>query len=256
MLAGGSERCIRAALRFRAGGTGSWTPRVRSQKCCAGSCSGRESPSKPERRAEQHGKANFPSRFGRFRFDADRSIRRIVTRYASGGRGRAPPGRGEGCRVQRGGLLPALRAVADCPDIALEPIRRTANSGPLTSRRSATAKPLQGIPVPLPRRRDEIPRKLPSMVPTRLPRRKRKPVNLPRSRRGMHTNRKMSHLIQQFYSNQPKNRNNDETGRSKHPATTGSSLAPQEQARHAGFRSQERSDALEFFNHRGDFGNG
>ena len=114
-----------------------------------------------------------------------------------GNRGRAPPGRGEGCRAgrRRGGLLPALRPVARIVPHRSEPIRRTANPGslPHPDGRQPT-KPLQGIPVPLPRRRDEIPRKLPSMVPTRLPRRKRKPVNLPRSRRqfGMHTNRKMS----------------------------------------------------------------
>ena len=110
------------------------------------------------------------------------------------------PVRGEGCRAgrRRGELLPALRSVARIVPHRSEPIRRTANPGSLPhpdGRQSA--KPLQGIPVPLPRRRDEIPRKLPPVMPARLPRRKRKPVNLPRSRRqfGMHTNRKMSHFF-------------------------------------------------------------
>ena len=79
-----------------------------------------------------------------------------------------------------------------------KPIRRTANSKSLPHPdRRQPAKPLQWVPVPLPRRRDEILRKLPSVVPARLPRRKRKPVNLPRSRRqfGMHTNREMSHIL-------------------------------------------------------------
>ena len=114
-----------------------------------------------------------------------------------GNRGRAPSGRGEGCRAgrRRGGLLPALRAVARVVPRRSEPIRRTANPGSLPHPDGRQpAKPLKEIPVPLPRRRDEISRKLPSVMPTRLPRRKRRRVNLPRSRRqfAMHTNRKMS----------------------------------------------------------------
>ena len=99
-------------------------------------------------------------------------------------------GRGDGRRAghRRGSVLPALRAITWIVPHRAEPIRRTANSKslPHPDGRQPT-KPLQGVPVPLPRRRDEIPRKLPSVVPTRLP----------RSRRqfGMHTNREMSQQV-------------------------------------------------------------
>ena len=170
------------------------------------------SPSKPERRA-QHGpaaqaarrkgedaRAVQGSRAGPVRRGpVGRDPRRSAGLDAGGGgRGRAPPGRGGGRRAghRRGELLPALRPIARIVPHRSEPIRRTANPGALPHPDGRQpAKPLQGIPVPLPRRRDEISRKLPPVVPARLPRRKRKPVNLPRGRRqfGMHTNRKMSH---------------------------------------------------------------
>ena len=137
-----------------------------------------------------------------------------LPRRRGGNRGRAPPDRGEGCRAgrRRSAVLPALRAGARIVPHRSEPIRRIGNPGSLPHPDGRQpAKPLRGIPVPLTRRRDEISRKLPSMVSTRLPRRKRKPVNLPRSRRqfGMHTNRKMSHQIKPVNDNTTPNRRPD-----------------------------------------------
>ena len=137
------------------------------------------SPSKPERRRRagcpRISRRSCSPRTGRARLSARRWTRRRLrrSRTCSAKPWRAP-------------TLPALRAVARIVPHRSEPIRRIANpeSLPHPDGRQP-AKPLQGGPVPLPRRRDEMPRKRPSVMPDRLP----------RSRRqfGMHTNRKMSH---------------------------------------------------------------
>ena len=115
------------------------------------------------------------------------------------GSGRTPPDRGDGCYAghhRRGALLPTLRAVARPVTHCFEPIHRATHPMPLPHPDGRQlAKPLQEIPAPLPRCRDEITRELPSVMPARPPRPERKPINLPRSRRqlGMHTIREMSH---------------------------------------------------------------
>jgi len=66
---------------------------------------------------------------------------------------------------------------------------------PSASRPSATGKAAsRRSPVPLPRRCDEIPRKLHPVAPVRLPPLERKPITLPRSGRqlSMHTIRKIA----------------------------------------------------------------
>ena len=201
----------RAFDRLADCGTGSWTPRGRIHETLRGIVEADETylPSKPERRAE-HGPAAQAAAEKRIRV----GFPRISRRSCSPRTGRARP---SGRRWTRRGRrksrtrsvrpwrrmpcwpttrrVAALRKDTRVVPRRSEPIRRTANPGSLPHPDGRQpAKPLKEIPVPLPRRRDEISRKLPSVMPTRLPRRKRRRVNLPRSRRqfAMHTNRKMS----------------------------------------------------------------
>lgn len=66
----------------------------------------------------------------------------------------------------RGALLPALCAVARAAPCGPEPIRRPARAGASHPDSRQPAEPLQGVPVGLPRRGDEISRKPPCCGPS------------------------------------------------------------------------------------------